>query len=166
MSTTHPSNPERGRPGFSLRRHIRAQPLLASIFAVMAGLTLLLASWGVVSANTLSDEPPTEESVSYEACVAAAVESFGSTESASNAPSSKLADARRDPGKRDSGKTGSTPETAEPQEVHPNSPFHDWCTADCDADEQCARPSEFRIAEEPDTEMVSISKAELEANQN
>ncbi|MCQ3807483.1 MAG: hypothetical protein OXB92_14270 [Acidimicrobiaceae bacterium] len=31
--------------------------------------------------------------------------------------------------------------------------------------EQCERPTEFRIAEEPETEMVSISRAELEAGE-
>ena len=101
--------------------------------------------------------------MSYEDCVAAATDALGPAESASNAPSAAVTEARQDPGK--SGSAPESPEASEVEEVHPNSPAHDWCTADCDTDEQCERPTEFRIAEEPETEMISISRAELEAGE-
>ena len=40
------------------------------------------------------------------------------------------------------------PEAPEVEEPHPNSPAHEWCTADCPEDELCARPSEFVVRDE------------------
>ena len=147
MSTTNPSPvesagpPEAAKPKW--RSRLRRHPVLVGAAAI-AGLALVIAGWGAVTANAQSDEPaPADDSdnTSYEECVDAAFAAFGPPEEASN------------PGSHDA---GTTPEATDIEEPHPNTPAHEWCTADCPEDEQCARPQEFIVVRDEDVETVSF----------
>lgn len=167
MSTTNPTPiesagpPEGAKPKW--RSRLRRHPVLVGAAAI-AGLALVIAGWGAVTANAQSDEPaPADDSdnTSYEECVDAAFAAFGPPEEASNPGSHDVGttpqapdDAGTTPDKPDGSEAA--PETLEIEEPHPNSPAHEWCTADCPEDEQCARPQEFIVVRDEDVETVSF----------
>ena len=155
MSTTNPSPvesagpPEAAKPKW--RSRLRRHPVLVGAAAI-AGLALVIAGWGSIGASAQSDVPaPADDgdNTSYEECVAAALAAFGPPEEASSAGSDD---------------TGTTPQASDIEEPHPNSPAHEWCTADCPEDEQCARPKEFIVVRDEDVETVSFENPDPEGD--
>lgn len=175
MSTTNPSHiesagpPEAAKPNW--RSRLRRHPVLVGAAAI-AGLALLIAGWGAVSANAQSDAPaPADDgdNTSYEECVAAAFAAFGPPEEAFSAGSDDTGTTPQAPG--DAGTTpdkpggpGPAPEASDVEEPHPNSPAHEWCTADCPEDEQCARPQEFIVVRDEDVETISFENPDPEGD--
>ncbi|WP_419845711.1 hypothetical protein [Candidatus Poriferisocius sp.] len=155
MSTTNTSPiesagpPEAAKPKW--RSRLRRHPVLVGAAAI-AGLALVIAGWGAIGASAQSDVPaPADDgdNTSYEECVAAALAAFGPPEEASSAGSDD---------------TGTTPQAPDIEEPHPNSPAHEWCTADCPEDEQCARPKEFIVVRDEDVETVSFENPDPEGD--
>lgn len=167
MSTTNPSTidsagpPEAAKPKW--RSRLRRHPVLVGAAAI-AGLALVIAGWGAIGANAQSDvTAPADDgdNTSYEECVDAAFAALGPPESASNPGSHDAGTTPQAPG--DAGTTpdkpggpGPAPEAPDIEEPHPNSPAHEWCTAVCPEDEQCARPKEFIVVRDEDVETVSF----------
>ena len=96
------------------------------------------------------------DTISYDECVAAVLDSFGPAEAASNPPSANVANASSD-----SSKPVPTPEQLDVEEVHPNSPAHEWCKVLCPEDEECERSSEFKVVDSEDEQMASFTNPDL-----
>lgn len=127
------AKPERRSP-------LRRRTALVGLVTAIAGPALLIATLGAVTAGAQSDAPAADRgNTSYEECVAAAFAATGPVEEASSAGSQDV---------------GATPEAPDVEEPHPNSPAHEWCTADCPEDELCERPTEFTVAGYEDFEML------------
>ena len=173
MSTTNPTPtesagpPEAAKPKW--RSRLRRHPVLVGAAAI-AGLALVIAGWGAVTANAQNDEPAPAQSevpapaddgdnTSYEECVDAALAAFGPPEAASSAGSHEAGTTPDKPGG-----SGSAPEAPDIEEPHPNSPAHEWCTADCPEDEQCARPREFTVVRDEDVETISSENPDPEGD--
>ncbi len=165
MSTTnHPQEESTGsllaaepRWGSRLRRR---RALIAAV-AGIAGLALAIAGWSAVSASAQGESPPpaaNEGDTTYEQCVAAALEALGPPEEAFEAGSGSDAEVlggdQTTPEKP--GGSGTSPEVQDIEEPHPNSPAHEWCTADCAEDELCARPQKFTVVRDEDYETISF----------
>lgn len=169
-------------PRWGLR--LRRRRVLIAAAAAIAGLVLAVAGWSAASAASQGDPmpaaaeeriddlnspasgdvqgepqaPDNEDDTTYEQCVAAALEALGPPEEASNPGSGGDAEApggdQTTPEK--AGESETATEVLEVEEPHPNSPAHEWCTADCPEDELCARPREFIITRDDNVETDSI----------
>lgn len=173
MSTTnHPQEESTGallaaEPRWGSR--LRRRRMLVAAVAGIAGLALAIAGWSAVSASAESESPPpggNEGDTTYEQCVTAALDALGPPEEAFNEGSGSDADALGDnqtTPEKPSG-SGTSPEVQDIEEPHPNSPAHEWCTADCPEDEQCARPQEFTVVRDEDVETISFENPEPEGD--
>ena len=128
---------------------------------------------GTNSDSTQSESPPPVDNgddTTYEQCVAAALEALGPpSEAFSEGSGGSVGTAPEAPGDGQTtpakpGGPEPAPEPLDIEEPHPNSPAHEWCTADCPEDEQCARPREFIIARDDDVETTSIENTEPEGD--
>ncbi len=88
-------------------------------------------------------------------------EANGPAEAASSAPSQNIVNAQQGTDKAED-----PPEPPDVEEVHPNSPAHEWCTFDCPQDEQCEHPSEFRAVDSEDEQLASFANPDLFGTSN